>query len=104
MLPSSIITLALTFSLSLAAAPPRPRDPLHIPVVRRRSPRRDPQANLDHFAAVSKALKNKYNQSGPSTPSRRGSTTDISIINQVRFLSYNNWRENSVSKCLPGLN
>ncbi|KAH9988466.1 aspartic peptidase domain-containing protein [Russula compacta] len=59
MLPSSIFTFALFFSFE-----------------------------LKHFAAAAKALRNKYYATGPSTPSRRASTSDISIINEGSDTSY----------------
>lgn len=88
MLPSIIFALALSFPFSVAAVPPRRDDPLHIPLIRRRSNvRRDSDGvDLDHYAAVSNALRQKYGI-GSSSPSRRAQTTDLGITNQVRLSS-----------------
>jgi len=83
MLPSIIFVLALSLPFSLAAVPPRRGEPLHIPLLRRRSNvRRDDGVDLDHYAAVSSGLREKYGF-GLSSPSRRAQTTDIGITNQV---------------------
>ncbi|KAI0301043.1 aspartic peptidase domain-containing protein [Multifurca ochricompacta] len=84
MLPSIIISLALFTSLSIAAAPPR-REPLHIPVLRRRHVARGQEADLVHYASVSAGLKDKYNF---SPLSRRAQTTDVGITNQGSDTSY----------------
>ncbi|KAI0250106.1 aspartic peptidase domain-containing protein [Lactifluus subvellereus] len=88
MLPSIVVSLLLFPSLSVAAAPPPPRrDPLHIPVLRRRHVPRDGDAVLDHYANMAAALRGKYNY-GPSPMSRRAQTTDISVTNQGSDTSY----------------
>ena len=83
MLSSVIFLLALSLPFSEAAVPPRRAEPLHIPLVRRRSNVRRQGVDLDHYAAVSDALRQKYGMSS-SSPSRRAQTTDIGITNQVR--------------------
>jgi hypothetical protein len=88
MLPSIIFVLALSFPFSVAAVPHRRDEPLHIPLIRRRSNvrRQSNDADLDHYAAVSSGLRAKYGFGSPS-PSRRAQTTDIGITNQVRLSS-----------------
>jgi hypothetical protein len=88
MLPSIIFVLALSFPFSVAAVPPRRDETLHIPLLRRRSNvRRDSDGvDLDHYAAASSALRQKYGF-GSSSPSRRAQTTDLGITNQVRLSS-----------------
>jgi hypothetical protein len=67
--------------------PPRRDETLHIPLIRRRSNvRRDDTVDLDHYAAMSHRLRQKYNI-GQSSPSRRAQTTDIGITNQVSLSS-----------------
>lgn len=89
MLPSIIFALALSLPFSVTAVPSRREaDPLHIPLVRRRSNvRRDSStADLDYYSGVSNSMRTKY---GIETPSlnRRGQTTDMGITNQVRLSS-----------------
>lgn len=87
MLPSIIFAIALSIPFSVAAVPPRRSEPLHIPLIRRRSNlRRDDSADLDRYAAMSDLLKGKYGMSDPSL-SRRAQTTDIGTTNQVRLSS-----------------
>ena len=88
MLPSIIFILALSFPFSVAAVPPRRDEPLHIPLIRRRSNvRRDSDgADLDHYAALSSGMRGKYGFESRS-PSRRAQTTDVGITNQVRLSS-----------------
>lgn len=87
MLPSIIFVLALSLPFSVAAVPPRRDETVHIPLIRRRSNvRRDGFLDLDHYAAMSHRLRQKYNYK-QSSQSRRAQTTDIGITNQVR-LSY----------------
>jgi hypothetical protein len=86
MLPSIIFVLALSLPFSVAAVPPRRDEPLHIPLIRRRSNVRRQGVDLDHYAALSSNLRGKYGI-GSSSPSRRAQTTDIGITNQVRFSS-----------------
>ncbi len=88
MLPSIIFFLALSFPFSVAAVPPRRDEPLHIPLIRRRSNvrRQSDGVDLDHYAAVVSGLRDKYGL-GSSSPSRRAQTTDIGITNQVRLSS-----------------
>jgi cathepsin D len=84
MLSSIIFVLALSLPFSEAAVPPRRSEPLHIPLIRRRSNVRRQGVDLDHYAAVSDAIRQKYGISS-SGPSRRAQTTDIGITNQVRL-------------------
>ncbi len=87
MLPSIIFVIALSLPFSVAAVPPRRGEPLHIPLIRRRSNvRRDDGADLDYYATVSNNMKDKYGF-GKSSPSRRAQTTDMGITNQVRLSS-----------------
>jgi len=87
MLPSIIFVLALSLPFSVAAVPPRRDEPLHIPLIRRRSNVRRQGVDLDHYAAVSSNLRGKYGI-GSSSPSRRAQTTDIGITNQGADTSY----------------
>jgi hypothetical protein len=66
--------------------PPRRDEPLHIPLIRRRSNVRRQEVDLDHYAAMSSNLRQKYGI-GSSPPSRRAQTTDIGTTNQVRLPS-----------------
>jgi hypothetical protein len=86
MLPSIIVIIALSLPFSMAAAPPRRDETLHIPLIRRRSNvrRQDDTVDLDRYAAISTGLRAKYGMI-PSSPSRRAQTTDIGITNQVRL-------------------
>lgn len=88
MLPSIIFVLALSFPFSVAAVPPRRGEPLHIPLIRRRSNvrRESDPVDLDYYAAVSSNMRQKYGF-GSSSPSRRAQTTDVGITNQVRLSS-----------------
>ncbi|KAI0250118.1 aspartic peptidase domain-containing protein [Lactifluus subvellereus] len=82
----SIVVSFLLPSLSVAAgSPPGPprRDPLHIPVLRRRHVPRDGDAILDHYANLAAGLRGKYNYD--RRVSRRD---DISITNQGSDTSY----------------
>jgi hypothetical protein len=83
MLFSIIFVLALSLSLSVAVVPPRRDEPLHIPLIRRRSNERRLDADLDRYAAVSGGIRKKYGFES-SSPERRAQTTDIGITNQVR--------------------
>lgn len=87
MLPSIIFPLALFVSYSVAAAPPRHREPLHIPVLRRQNARRSGTADLDRIAASAQATKDKFRLTSSSL-SRRAQTTDIGITNQGQDTSY----------------
>ncbi len=82
MLPSIIFALALFVSYSVAAVPPRRREPLHIPVLRRQNVRRSGTADLDRVAASAQATKQKFGITSSSL-SRRAQTADIGITNQV---------------------
>lgn len=82
MLPSIFLSLALFVLDAAAAAPPQRREPLHIPVVRRHSARRGGKADMDRFAAAAHRLKGKYGYPR-SAVSRRATTTDVGITNQV---------------------
>lgn len=86
MLPSILFALSVFVPLSLAAVPAR-RDPLHIPVIRRRHARRGEEADVIHYSAVSAGLRHKYNFDSLGT-SRRAQTTDIGITNQGADVSY----------------
>lgn len=87
MLPSIIFLLALSIPFSVAAVPSKRDEPLHIPLIRRRSNvRRDDGVDLDHYASVAGGLREKYNLASRS-PSRRAQTTDVGITNQVRLSS-----------------
>jgi hypothetical protein len=85
MLPLLVVVSLLFSSLSLAAAPPPRRDPIHIPVLRRRHVRRGSPVDVNHYAGVAAGLRNKYNF-GRSV-SRRAQTAGIAITNQVRRMS-----------------
>lgn len=87
MLPSIIFALALFVSYSVAAVPPRRREPLHIPVLRRQNVRRSGTADLDRIAASAQATKQKFGITSSSL-SRRAQTTDIGITNQEQDTSY----------------
>ncbi len=88
MLPSIIFAIALFLPFSVAAVPPRRDEPLHIPILRRRSNvRRQDAADTDYYAAVSSGLRGKYGIGSSSSLSRRAQTTDIGITNQVRLSS-----------------
>jgi hypothetical protein len=88
MLSSIIFVLALSFPFSVAAVPPRRDEPLHIPLIRRRSNvrRESDRVDLDYYAAVSSSMRQKYGF-GSSSPSRRAQSTDVGITNQVRLPS-----------------
>ncbi|KAI0250116.1 aspartic peptidase domain-containing protein [Lactifluus subvellereus] len=87
MLLSIVVSFLLFPSQSVAAGsppgPPPRRDPLHIPVLRRRHVPRDRDAILDHYANLAAGLRGKYNYDSPV--SRRD---DISITNQDADSSY----------------
>jgi len=87
MLSSIIFVLTLSLPFSVAAVPPRRDEPLHIPLIRRRSNVRSEDADLDRYAAAASNLREKYGI-GSSSPSRRGQTTDIGITNQGTDTSY----------------
>jgi aspartyl protease len=92
MLPSIIFAIALSLPFSVAAVPPRRGEPLHIPILRRRSNvRRQDPVDTDHYAAVSSGLRGKYRIGSSSSLSRRGQTTDIGITNQVRLFYIRLW-------------
>jgi hypothetical protein len=81
----------LCFSVFVAAAPPLrrdPRDPIHIPVVRRRHERlgRGDPVDLSLYAKVATNLQTKYHGDRPSV-SRRATAADISLTNEVRLRS-----------------
>jgi hypothetical protein len=83
MLPSIILVLSLSFSLSVTAVPHRRDEPLHIPIRRRNNARRQ-DAGMDHFVNAAKALRIKYKyNTGQPSPERRAQTSDIGITNQV---------------------
>ncbi|KAI9453773.1 acid protease [Lactarius psammicola] len=87
MLPSILFALSFFVPLSLAVVPAR-RDPLHIPVFRRRHhTRRGEEADVIHYAAVLEATRHKFNYDSPGV-SRRAQTTDIGITNQGSDVSY----------------
>lgn len=86
MLSSIIFVLALSLPFSVAAAPPRRDESLHIPLIRRRSNVQRDFVDVDHYAGVASNMRAKYNFA-PSSPSRRAQTTDVGITNQVRFSS-----------------
>jgi hypothetical protein len=87
MLPSIVVSLLLLPSLSVAAAPPPPRrDPLHIPVLRRRHLPKNGDAVLDRYANLASNLRGKYKYH-PSVSRRAPTTTGISITNQVSCIS-----------------
>jgi hypothetical protein len=81
MLLSTLLSLISSF-LSVAAAQLQGRDPIHIPVLRRRHVRHRDQADLHHYAKLAAGLRDKYNY-GPSV-SRRAQTTDFILTDQVR--------------------
>ncbi len=83
MLPSILIVLSLFAPLSLAVVQPVRRDPLHIPISRRNHPRRDGEADVDHYATVAAKMRHKY-KFGSLRESRRSQTSDIGITNEVR--------------------
>ncbi|KAI0275626.1 aspartic peptidase domain-containing protein [Russula aff. rugulosa BPL654] len=88
MLPSIILAIALSLPFSVAAAPPRRDETLHIPLIRRRTNvRRDDMVDLNHYLAVSDRLRKKYGFK-QSSPSRRAQTTSIGITNQGDDTSY----------------
>lgn len=86
MLSSIIFVLALSLPFSVAAAPPRRDESLHIPLIRRRSNVQRNFVDVNHYAGVASNMRAKYNFA-PSSPSRRAQTTDVGITNQVRFSS-----------------
>jgi hypothetical protein len=84
MLRSILVSLLLFSSLSAAAAPPPRRDPIHIPMSRRRNARRgDSPVDLDHYVNAANALRQKYNIGSPMSR-RAAQTAAIPITNQVR--------------------
>jgi cathepsin D len=86
MLLSIIIPLLLFPSLLVAAASPPPRrDPVHIPVLRRRHVRSGGEADLGHYANLAASLRRKYKYGPPV--SRRAQTADINMTNQVSCIS-----------------
>lgn len=86
MLSSIIFILALSFPFSVAAVPPRRDEPLHIPLIRRRSNVRRENVDLYYYAGVASNMRAKYNIA-PGSPSRRAQTTDMGLTNQVRLSS-----------------
>jgi hypothetical protein len=87
MLLSIVASLLLFSSLSLAAAPPLlKRDPIHIPLIRRRHghERRDGLVDLHKYAGILTNLRVKYGYGHNSSVSRRA---DIPLTNQVRRMS-----------------
>jgi cathepsin D len=84
MLRSILVSLLLFSSLSAAAAPPPRRDPIHIPMLRRRNARRGTSdADLGHYANAANALRTKYNMV-PQVSRRAAQTVAIPVTNQVR--------------------
>ena len=84
MLPSILFALSFLLPFSFALVAPR-RDPLHLPVTRHhRHTRRNGEADVAHYAALSAGLIHKYGYDSPAGVSRRAQTTDIGITNQVR--------------------
>ncbi|KAI0250122.1 aspartic peptidase domain-containing protein [Lactifluus subvellereus] len=91
MLLSIVVSLLFFPSLSVAAASPPPRrEPLHIPVLRRRHEPRDGDAVLDHYANLAANLRGKYNYGPPVSRRARAktSTVDITITNHGSDSSY----------------
>jgi cathepsin D len=87
MLPS--IILALLVSSSVAAVPPVRRDPIHIPFYRRSVKHDTRDADLASIAATADYTRRKFGFTyGTSPPSRRASTTDLSLTNQDSDTSY----------------
>jgi hypothetical protein len=96
MLPSIILSLFLFSALSGAAAPPSPRDPIHIPVLRRRHVRRDGSVP-DHYTQAAARLRKKYGYNLPV--SRRAQTVDMALTDQVRhFVLYDSASFNPTRK------
>ena len=84
MLLSIVISSLLLCSLSVAVAPPLRRDPIHMPMTRRRHVRRGKLVDLDHYARVATRLRARYKQD--LSVSRRAEA-DFSLTNQVRLIS-----------------
>ena len=85
MLLSIFVSLLLFPLFSVAAAsPPLRRDPLHIPVLRRRHVRSGGEVDLRHYANLATSLRSKYNCGPPVF--RRAQTADISITNQASYI------------------
>jgi hypothetical protein len=84
MLLSIVISLLLLCSLSEAAAPRLRRDPIHMPMTRRRHVRRGDSLDLDYYTKAATSLRARYRYDRSVSPR---DTEDIALINLVGLMS-----------------